>query len=146
MLGFYISFIGYVIFPAIGPRFTLHDFHLTDTELPGIFLAEKIRSFINFVESIPDNVPNPQDYAQRDAFPSGHTIIILLITYLSRKIKSNSFYFYLPYSILMLFSTLYLRYHYFIDLVAGIPVVLITIFIANKLYGDKINFGKSPSA
>ena len=145
LLGFYISFIGYVIFPAIGPRFTLHDFHLTDTELPGIFLAEKIRSFINFVESIPDNVPNPQDYAQRDAFPSGHTIIILLITYLSRKIKSNSFYFYLPYSILMLFSTLYLRYHYFIDLAAGIPVVLITIFIANKLYGDKINFGKSPS-
>lgn len=146
LLGFYLSFIGYVIFPAVGPRFTLHDFHLTDAELPGIYFAEKIRSFINFVESIPQNVSNPQDYAQRDAFPSGHTIIILLITYLSHKIRSNSFYFYLPYSILMLFSTIYLRYHYFIDLAGGIPIVLITIYTANKLYGNKINFGKSYSA
>lgn len=142
LFGFYLSFIGYVIIPAVGPRFTLHEFHLLNTEMPGLFFAEKIRDFINFVESIPVNVPDPEAYAQRDAFPSGHTIIILLITYLSHKIKSNSFYFYLPYSMLMLFSTVYLRYHYVIDLIGGIPVVLITIYTANKIYGDRIDFGK----
>jgi membrane-associated phospholipid phosphatase len=140
--GFYLSFIGYVMIPAIGPRFTLHDFHLMDTELPGLFIADKIRDFINFGESIPKNIPNPQDFAQRDAFPSGHTIIIILITYLSHKIKSNSFYFYLPFSMLMIFSTVYLRYHYVVDLIGGIPVVLFTIYVANRYYRDKINFGK----
>lgn len=142
LFGFYLSFIGYVIVPAVGPRFTLHEFHLLNTEMPGLFFAENIRDFINFVESIPVNVPDPEAYAQRDAFPSGHTIIILLITYLSHKIKSNSFYFYLPYSLLMLFSTVYLRYHYVIDLIGGIPIVLVTIYTANKIYGDRIDFGK----
>ncbi|MEP7146073.1 MAG: phosphatase PAP2 family protein [bacterium] len=144
--GFYLSFIGYVLVPAIGPRFTLHNFHNINLDLPGIFFADKIRYLIDIGESIPGNVPNPEDFAQRDAFPSGHTILMILITYLSHKIKSKSFYFYLPFTILMIFSTVYLRYHYVIDLIAAVPVVLITIFVAGKLYGDKINFGfKDPS-
>ncbi len=142
-LGFYLSFLGYIVVPAIGPRFTLHDFSNLNLELPGIFFADIIRGIIDFGESIPKNVSNPEAYAQRDAFPSGHTIIIILITYLSHKIRSGSFYFYLPYSVLMIFSTVYLRYHYVIDLIGGIPFVLVTIFIANKLYEGKISFGKA---
>lgn len=138
--GFYLSFIGYLIIPAIGPRFTIHDFQNIANELPGIYFAEKIRFLIDLGESIPANIPNPEQYAQRDAFPSGHTIIIILITYLSHKIKSKSFYFYLPFSILLIFSTVYLRYHYVIDLIAGIPIVLITIFTANKIYEDRIDW------
>ncbi len=140
--GFYLSFIGYILVPAIGPRFTLHDFHNLNTEIPGILLANTIREIINFGESIPLGVSNPENFAQRDAFPSGHTIIIILITYLSRKIKSNSFYFYLPYSILLIFSTVYLRYHYVIDLIGGIPIVLFTIHVANKIYRKRKIFGK----
>ncbi|MBK8550579.1 MAG: phosphatase PAP2 family protein [Ignavibacteria bacterium] len=140
--GFYLSFIGYLLVPAIGPRFTLFDFQSLNLEMPGIFLADKIRYIIDVGESIPANVPNPEAFAQRDAFPSGHTLIVILITYLSHKIKSNSFYFYLPYSILLIFSTVYLRYHYVIDLIAAVPLALITIFVANKLYKGKINFGK----
>lgn len=136
--GFYLSFIGYLIVPAIGPRFTIHNFQNIGTELPGLFFADKIRYLIDIGESIPANVANPEKFAQRDAFPSGHTIIMILITYLSHKIKSNSFYFYLPYTILLIFSTVYLRYHYVIDLIAGIPFVLITIFVANKLYSKSI--------
>lgn len=140
--GFYLSFIGYLLVPAIGPRFTLFDFHNTNIELAGFFFAEKIRYIIDVGESIPANIINPQDFAQRDAFPSGHALIVILITYLSHKIKSKSFYFYLPYSILLIFSTVYLRYHYVIDLIAAVPFALITIFVANKLYKGKINFGK----
>lgn len=143
--GFYLSFLGYIFVPAIGPRFTLHEFANMNSEMPGIYFAEIIRGLINFGESIPKNVTDPELYAQRDAFPSGHTIIIILITYLSHKIRSNSFYFYLPFSILMIFSTVYLRYHYVIDLIAGIPFVIITILTANRIYKGKINFGnKTP--
>lgn len=140
--GFYLSFIGYLFVPAIGPRFTLHDFYDLNKEIPGMLFANTIRDIINFGESIPRGVSNPENFAQRDAFPSGHMIIIILITYLSRKIKSKSFYFYLPYSILMIFSTVYLRYHYVIDLIAGIPFVLLTIYAANKIYKKRKIFGK----
>lgn len=138
LLGFYLSFFGYLILPAIGPRFTLHNFENLNLEMPGIFLTELLRDIINFGESIyPKNVPNPETIAQRDAFPSGHTIIILLITYLSAKFKSGSLYFYLPYSLLMIFSTVYLRYHYVIDLISGFAVALISVFIAMFVYKDE---------
>ncbi|MBP9193022.1 MAG: phosphatase PAP2 family protein [Ignavibacteria bacterium] len=142
--GFYLSFIGYMLIPAIGPRFTIFNFSNIDMELPGLFAAKFIRDVINFGESIPYGVADPENYAQRDAFPSGHTLIVLLITYLSHKIKSNSFYFYLPYSIILIFSTVYLRYHYVIDLIAAVPIAMFTIWTANKLYKGKINFGKLP--
>lgn len=141
--GFYLSFIGYMLLPAIGPRFTIFEFSNIDSELPGIFAAKFIRDVINFGESIPAGVTDPQNYAQRDAFPSGHTLIVILITYLSHKIKSNSFYFYLPYCFILIFSTVYLRYHYVIDLIASVPIAMFTIWTANKLYKGKINFGKS---
>ncbi len=133
--GFYLSFIGYLILPAIGPRFILHNFYNLNNELPGLWLTDILRDIINLGESIPKNIDNADLFAQRDAFPSGHTIVILLIVYLSRKIKSNSFYFYLPYAVLMIFATVYLRYHYVIDLIGGFLFAVVTIIITNKLYG-----------
>jgi membrane-associated phospholipid phosphatase len=135
--GFYLSFIGYLILPAIGPRFTLHNFANLSNELPGIFFTDILRDFVNWGESISKNIANPESIAQRDAFPSGHTEIILLIVYMSHKIKSNSFYFYLPYAILLMFSTIYLRYHYVIDVFAGAVFALITILITNWIYNRK---------
>ncbi|MBX7045115.1 MAG: phosphatase PAP2 family protein [Ignavibacteria bacterium] len=140
-VGFYLSFLGYLLVPAIGPRFTIHNFLDIDNELPGLFFAKYIRHLIDFGESIPSGHSNPELFAQRDAFPSGHTIMIVLITYLSKKMNSNTFYFYLPYSILMIFSTVYLRYHYAADLIGAIPFILVTILIANIVYKNKkINF------
>jgi membrane-associated phospholipid phosphatase len=138
LLGFYLSFFGYLILPAIGPRFTLHNFADLNADMPGIFLTELLRDIINYGESIfPKNVPNPETIAQRDAFPSGHTIIILIITYLSAKFRSNSFYFYLPYSVLMIFSTVYLRYHYVIDLISGFIIAVISVLIALFVYKNE---------
>lgn len=140
-VGFYLSFLGYLLLPAIGPRFTIHTFSSIDTELPGLFFAKLLRQFIDFGESIPAGVTNPEKFAQRDAFPSGHTIMIVLIAYLSRKMRSNTFYFYLPYACLMIFSTVYLRYHYVADILGAIPFILATIFIAHLAYKRKnINF------
>ncbi|MGB9697634.1 MAG: phosphatase PAP2 family protein [Ignavibacteria bacterium] len=137
MLGFFLSFIGYLLVPAIGPRFTLHNFQNLNSELPGIFITNLLRDIINFGESIYNNAPDPAAIAQRDAFPSGHTIIILIITYLSFRYRTKSFFFYLPYSILMIFSTVYLRYHYVIDLIAGGVVAGVVILITTIIYNSK---------
>jgi membrane-associated phospholipid phosphatase len=135
--GFYLSFFGYLIIPAIGPRFTLHNFANLNSELPGLYLTNMIRDFVNMGESIPKNTLNPEAVAQRDAFPSGHTELILLIVYLSYKAKSKSFYFYLPYALLMIFSTIYLRYHYVIDIIGGALFATATVLITNWIENRK---------
>ncbi len=136
--GFYLCYIFYVIFPAIGPRFILHDFASINAELPGIFFTKWIRSFLDFGESIPVGVSNPQVFAQRDAMPSAHTALALILVYLSKKIKSKSFYFYLPYLILLVISTIYLRYHYVIDIAAGIFIAVIAIIVCKIIYKDRV--------
>lgn len=53
VLGFFLSYIGYFFLPAVGPRFTLHDFDLTNIELPGLWLTNFLREVVNSGESIP---------------------------------------------------------------------------------------------
>lgn len=134
---FYFSYLLYFFFPANGPRFHLHDFYAITTELPGVFLTEHIRAFLNFGESIPPGVMNPQDYVQRDAMPSLHTITAFLIMYISWKIRSKSLYFYLPYFFCMVAATIYLRYHYVVDIFAGLVVCAVTILVSNVVYRNK---------
>lgn len=131
---FFLSYILYMIFPANGPRFHLHEFSAITNELPGIFLTEHIRAFLNMGESIPPNVANPEFYVQRDAMPSLHTISAFLIMWLSWKFKSKSFYFYLPYFICMVIATVYLRYHYVVDILGGLLVCGFTIAVGGMVY------------
>jgi membrane-associated phospholipid phosphatase len=134
--GFYLSYIGYLLVPAIGPRFTLHDFLKLDEELPGLILTEPLRLIINTGESIPIGVPNPQDYAQRDAFPSGHTQLTLVVMYLSVVLNSRTKYFLILNGLLLIFSTVYLRYHYVIDLIAGFLFAVFTLATAPYFFNQ----------
>jgi membrane-associated phospholipid phosphatase len=136
--GFYIAYALYFIFPAVGPRFYLHDFYSIEKELPGLFLTNPFRVILNFAESIPVGVPNPQDYVQRDAMPSLHAEIAILLAYLSKKLGMKSFYFYLPYCLLMLLATIYLRYHYAVDLIAGALIALLAAVLGSVMY-SRIN-------
>jgi membrane-associated phospholipid phosphatase len=133
---FFLSYLLYMLFPANGPRFHLHEFTAITNELPGVFLTDYIRMFLNFGESIPSNVSNPQDYVQRDAMPSLHTITAFLIMWLSWKFRSKSFYFYLPYFICMVIATVYLRYHYVVDIFGGLVVCGFTITVGKLVYKD----------
>ena len=126
--GFFLSYIGYFALPAIGPRFTLHNFHNENFELPGLFLTNFLRAVTNTVESIPPGTPNPEQLVQRDVFPSGHTMITLVVIYLSIKLKSRSRFFLVPVGSMLIFATVYLRYHYVIDLIGGFIFMLICVY------------------
>jgi len=132
--GFMLSYIGYFLFPAIGPRFTLHNFALTNKELPGLFLTPYLRDIVNAGESIPKGVVNPIAFVQRDAFPSGHTQMTLIVMYLSVKFKTKSRYFFLVDGTLLIFATVYLRYHYVADLIGGAIFMIFTMLTGIKLY------------
>lgn len=121
---FYVSYLGYIAFPALGPRFEIA--HLQTVPLKGILFADWLREALNTLERI-----------QRDAFPSGHTGVTLVILYYSYRYHRNSFPFFLVIISSLIFSTVYLRYHYVVDVMAGFVLALVSFVIAriaNRLF------------
>jgi membrane-associated phospholipid phosphatase len=140
--GFYLSYIGYLLFPAVGPRFTLHDFNSLNNDLPGIWLTNSLRDFVNAGESIPKNAPQAMAFAQRDAFPSGHTQLTLVIIYIAFTNRLKSRWVLLVVGSLLIISTVYLRYHYVIDVIAGVIFFFFTIWSGEKIDARWRNFKK----
>jgi membrane-associated phospholipid phosphatase len=134
--GFFISYIGYLFLPAIGPRFTLHDFSRVNGELPGLFFTPVLRWFINICESIPSGVTNSIACAsaQRDVFPSGHTMMTLVTIILANKFQTRTRHCLLVVGALLIIGTVYLRYHYLVDILAGALLALPCLLTSNKLH------------
>lgn len=122
MLCFYLSYIGYMLMPALGPRYTIA--HLQSSDLRGYLIAGRLQDLLNRLEGI-----------KRDAFPSGHTGIALTVLYLSRVHAKGLFRVFLPCVIALILSTVYCRYHYVVDVIGGILLALITIFLGEAYYG-----------
>ena len=131
--GFYISYLAYFLFPAVGPRFTLHNFAMTNLELPGLFLTDFLRDFVNTGGGIPHGVSNPEFYVNRDCFPSGHTMLTLMNIIAAFKFKTKVRYFVLIIGSSLIFSTVYLRYHYVIDVVFGVIFCLFAYLIEQRI-------------
>jgi membrane-associated phospholipid phosphatase len=131
--GFYLSYIGYFLLPAVGPRFTLYDFKSLEASLPGVWVTSALRDFVNAGESIPRNMPNAIDFAQRDAFPSGHTQLTLTILYIAFTNHLKSRWVLLIVGSLLIISTIYLRYHYAIDVIAGAIFFLFTVWSGKRI-------------
>jgi len=134
IFGFFLSYLGYLCFPAVGPRFTIYNFANLDKELPGIFFTHFLRDYINSGEGISRHTLFPIKIVERDAFPSGHTDITLLVIYLSIIFKASSKKFILPTGILIIFATVYLRYHYVSDLIAGTLFMIFTVWSGKYLF------------
>jgi membrane-associated phospholipid phosphatase len=120
-LGFLVSYVGYLLVPARGPRFLLAG--LQHTELRGLWLYQFLRVGLDRLES-----------AHYDCFPSGHTELTALAWWGSRQISRRLGYTYFAYTGSIIFATVYLRYHYTIDVLAGALVAVILMFAAPLLY------------
>jgi len=121
VLGFYISYATYFLVPAIGPRFTLD--HLQINPVTGLWLTQPVIDTLNFLEDI-----------QRDAFPSGHTEMTLLTMIYAWKFSKKYFLILSIIGTSLIVSTVFLRYHYVIDVLAGILLAYIVYLIADPLY------------
>jgi membrane-associated phospholipid phosphatase len=135
--GFLLSYIGYFFLPAVGPRFTLHDFSRMNNDLPGLLLTPWLRWFVNVWESIPADASNSAALAsaQRDVFPSGHTMMTLVSIVLAYRYRLKLRAYVLVSGVLLIAATVYLRYHYAIDLLAGAVLAILCLLTAGKLYG-----------
>jgi membrane-associated phospholipid phosphatase len=131
--GFYLSYVGYFLLPAVGPRFTLHDFYSMNSDLPGLWVSTTLRDIVNAGESIPKGASQAVEFAQRDAFPSGHTQLTLVILYIAFTNRLKSRWVLLVVGSLLIVSTVYLRYHYVVDVIAGAVFFVFTIWSGKRI-------------
>jgi membrane-associated phospholipid phosphatase len=120
-LGFLVSYIGYVCVPVRGPRFFLRNLQTMD--LRGLWVTRILAATLDRLES-----------KAWDCFPSGHTELSLLALWGSRLISMRLFWIYVAYTLSIISATVYLRYHYTIDLLAGAAVAGLLVLIAPPLY------------
>jgi membrane-associated phospholipid phosphatase len=123
VLGFYLSYLGYITVPALGPRFLSEIRDAQTKPLTGILLFDVVHRTLNRLEGI-----------TRDCFPSGHTELTLLVLYYARKFHRATFWSLLPAGSMLILSTVYLRYHYVVDVVAGAALALLIIATARPAY------------
>jgi membrane-associated phospholipid phosphatase len=129
VLGYYLSYIGYLLFPAIGPRFTMAE--LYTVPLDGGVITDFLRDTLNNLEN-----------NKRDCMPSGHTEIALITLGLAFRHSRKLFYIYLPMVLGLILATVYLRYHYVVDVLAGMILAAICLAIGPWLYqktGSRLN-------
>ena len=119
--GFLASYIGYFLVPARGPRFELR--HLQHAPLQGLWAFAILQSSLDRLES-----------AAYDCFPSGHTELAILAWWGSRKLSQRFSKVYFVYAVCIIFSTVYLRYHYTVDIAAGILLAWLLILATPPLY------------
>jgi len=119
--GFLVSYVGYLMVPARGPRFLLKG--LQHIPLQGLWLFQGMQGMLDRLES-----------AHYDCFPSGHTELTILAWWGSRMISRPLFRLYLAYTPCIIFATVYLRYHYTVDLLAGALAAACLIVLSPRLY------------
>lgn len=119
VLTFYLSYVGYFMFPTVGPRPPLTAEGIL---IGGGDISHAIRHFINFAER-----------NHTDAFPSGHTAGALVCLYFAWLTSPVAFAILVPVAAGIIFSTVYLRYHYIIDVVAGSVLACACIWLGPRL-------------
>jgi membrane-associated phospholipid phosphatase len=118
---FYVSYAGYFTIPAYGPRTALADRHTVPLNTHPV--AHAIDRTINELE-----------HTKLDAFPSGHTMITVAVLIVAWRRQRKLFWILLPIATLLIISTMYCRYHYLVDVLAGIVLAFATVPLGDRLY------------
>ncbi|MBN2461654.1 MAG: phosphatase PAP2 family protein [Candidatus Cloacimonetes bacterium] len=119
---FYCCYVIYIILPVIGGRFWETSLQLSTEYRYGIFT--RIMAYIY-------NYTNHWG----GAVPSSHVVASVGSTlYLLRNSRFSG-YLLLPLSIILIISTVYCHYHYFIDALTGMVAAVILFYAGNNLYG-----------
>ena len=123
------SYVGYFLVPAVGPRFTLYDLSSIERDLPGLLLTTPLRTFVDAGGMVPVGAPQSValGLAHRDVFPSGHTMMTLVSIWWSWRMRLAARWPVTVVGALLVFATMYLRYHYVIDVMAGAALAAVAV-------------------
>jgi membrane-associated phospholipid phosphatase len=135
---FYCCYTLYILLPVAGPRVFLNAF------VPVYTLPEQLHALAP-VAFYPEAVTKGPFYvimgviydvfeSPGAAFPSSHVAAALCTLYFSFRYLPRAFPFHTVAVLLLCLSTIYGRYHYAVDVLAGILTALVLIPVGNNLY------------
>ena len=110
---FYAGFLGYVLVPAVGPIHWLREAYTDPVVLHG-HVYDTAEALMNDLRSI-----------NRDCFPSLHTAISTVTLVCAWRWRRHTRWgrilvaAYAPLTVMLWFATVYLRYHWVVDVIAG---------------------------
>jgi membrane-associated phospholipid phosphatase len=106
LVGWFISYLGYYAIPAVGPHVVVDGPRAP--ALDGWLWAGFLHDLLLQMEG---RIP--------DAFPSGHALIAMIVLVLSWRLHRRVFWWLLPFASGLILATMYLRYHYVVDVLAA---------------------------
>jgi len=113
-----LGFLGYSLVPAGGPHLALRD------EFTVPLAGWAITKFNNFI------VANGSNGV--DVFPSLHCAISCFLLFFDREHARWRYWLYLVPCIGLWLATIYLRYHYLVDVIAGFALAAFALWVANR--------------
>jgi membrane-associated phospholipid phosphatase len=119
LLAFWLSYAGYFIWPASGPRLPAAD---EAAVLGGGAVADAIRGFLHAAEA-----------TTLDAFPSGHTGISLVTAVVGGRLFRRAAPWLAAWAAQVVFATVYISVHYVADVVGGLALAGLTLALAPRL-------------
>jgi hypothetical protein len=120
LTGFYVSYLGYLLVPAIGPH---HFYPLRPAVLDGWFLGKHAHAAILAME-----------WRMPDAFPSGHTLMSLLVLWFSWGSLRRFFWAAVVPASGCVAATVALRYHYVVDVLASVALLPFVVVAGRAIH------------
>jgi membrane-associated phospholipid phosphatase len=118
-LTLYCSFIGFLLVPVLGPRFFLAD--MFTIPLQGKFFGPLVAQFMDI------------SGLRGGAFPSAHSAMALITLIFAYRYTRPFFYLALPIMIGLFISTIYGRYHYVSDVLAGLILGALSSYFSPRI-------------
>ena len=131
----YLCYAGFACVPASGPN--VHDgfgatppshvvatslYHFR-TDLPGLFAASAIPRMMDFLEP-----------SKLNSFPSGHVALTLVCAFHAVRARPAWRAWMVPWALAIVLSTATMRYHYVVDVLAGIGVAAVCVLVLDRAH------------
>ncbi len=120
LTSFFIFYILFIFIPVEGPQFY---WPYPDNQVPEGYIFSRIMRFTQELGEKPTA-----------AFPSSHVGMTLIYLYILFKIKRKALIIILPVSLLLFCSTVYIKAHYLIDVLAAFIMTPVIYWISLKFY------------
>ena len=142
-LTFYVSYLGFILYPVRGPRYELYDQYTKDypvniREFYGPYVEDDVAGketmalegyiFTSFQDKI-----MRYGSLHGGCMPSSHVAVAFVCMMMMWLYKRKVFYFYLPAVMILSVSVVYNRYHYISDVFAGLIVGLLALWLTPRL-------------
>ena len=122
--GFAVLYIFYIVVPVQGPKYAIESLRQSwYSEFSGYVFTPIMTTIFAHT-----NLAGA-------AFPSSHVAMATAALLFNRHHNPRLAILFLPFTLLLFFSTVYIYAHYVVDVIAGIPVGLLVYYQAPKLWG-----------